>query len=375
MYNFHTNSYNGVEVAYATLPMYMLNLVNQDASLNSSEKLVFIRLMAYASAKNSTSFGITAQWVADNTGLNRNTASRALTNLRKAGYVDEDGIVYQAPPETAQRATNPRKPRINERPTTKAVVSSVYVEQKPVTPITPATVVDSVGAFAVAETMAKTTETVETSNIDDINEMFRKMGIRKTFTQDSLTRTEATPKQEEPAQEEAEIMPQTVAEPAQKQAEPMPHFEQTMPHFVASMPQTIASHITIPHKQSKNNTPTADADVGVLSDSAFVGFVGMQVPTQTTNARRSNRAMSMAEVIAGKPKSLNYQQEAYIETALKRMNVTSAMERERYLSEIGYAVTKGSYHATYQDAPLKAIRACLNLVERGNWRHPAGMYA
>lgn len=77
----------------------------------------------------------------------------------------------------------------------------------------------------------------------------------------------------------------------------------------------------------------------------------------------------------GKPlASLSPQHTSYIATALQRMKVTSPQERKRYTDEIAYAATQGAFAQTYRHTPLKAIRACLNLVEAGKWRANAGMY-
>ncbi len=353
MYNFQSNSYNGVEVAYATLPMYMLNIVSQDTNLTSASKLVFIRLMAYASAKNNTSFGITAQWVADNTGLNRNTVSRALTLLRLQKYINDDGIVYQAPPEKVPRVN---VPKISANKTAKPVVDRVCEENKPAT--------DEVKIVKEEPVKAQEKREIPANGLA----MLIAMGIKKR---------QPTPQNDAVViEKDPEPMPQTVAEMLENVAEPMPHFEQPMLETIAPMLETIASHITIPNNNLLNNTPTANADaVGLFSDSASVGFVAGPGATSKTNARRSNRPMSMAEIFSGKPKTLKRNEEAYIESALKRMNVTSASERERYTAEIGYSSTQGTYTATYTEAPMKAIRACLNLVERGAWKHPVGMYA
>jgi hypothetical protein len=78
----------------------------------------------------------------------------------------------------------------------------------------------------------------------------------------------------------------------------------------------------------------------------------------------------------GKTKTkLDGKQTAYIETALIRMKVTSPSERARYQSEIAYAATQGAFSETFSHTPLKAIRACLNLVEAGRWKPNVGMYA
>ena len=62
MFDHKTMTYNGTAVAYATLPMYMLNIVMLDDQLTPAAKLVFVRLMAYASAVGVSFFGITAPW-------------------------------------------------------------------------------------------------------------------------------------------------------------------------------------------------------------------------------------------------------------------------------------------------------------------------
>ncbi len=72
-----------------------------------------------------------------------------------------------------------------------------------------------------------------------------------------------------------------------------------------------------------------------------------------------------------KANALPYKTQAYIESALIRMKAGTA-ERERYLDEISYSVTKGVFASNSN--PLKSVRACLNIIERGLWKPPAGMY-
>jgi hypothetical protein len=49
-----------------------------------------------------------------------------------------------------------------------------------------------------------------------------------------------------------------------------------------------------------------------------------------------------------------------------------AKQSEQYFDEISYSITKGAFSAS--DNQMKAVRACLKIIESGKWRSPAGMY-
>ena len=357
MFDFKNNSFNGVEVAYATLPMYMFNVISLDNGLTTAAKLVFIRLMAYASAKHSTTFGITPSWLADNTGLNRATVSRALSLLRQHGYVDDDGIVMCAPPEKAQRVSNKSAPS----KVVHKVIHSVNVFQE----------------SQVEQPSVQINPIPEISNVVDAEDMDDRaqkaaqlralMGIRSRVNP-SVDVQNCTSTQEKDA---------TFCTNDVRKSDKM--FEKA------------ASHITIPNNNHLLNTPcdSTEPTTGVFCDSPQSGSVRTVVNASQTKSKhvssflpsfekpktaQGNPVQPVASVSIGnvisKNSKLTRKTTAYIESALIRMRANTA-DRERYADEIGYACTRGSFAAT---EPLKAVRACLNIIERGAWTAPAGMY-
>jgi hypothetical protein len=105
------------------------------------------------------------------------------------------------------------------------------------------------------------------------------------------------------------------------------------------------------------------------NNSVSFGFVGKK---QDTTTKRHNTAYSAGDIISGAHENkLIHKDKNYIEAALRRMRA-GASEIERYVAEIDFSLTKGSY----KDSPnkMKSIRACLNIIESGGWRPPSGMY-
>jgi len=298
-----------------------LDIVQTDARLTDSAKNVFIRLMSYASSKRTHLFYITATWVAVRTGICIKTAQRALQLLKATGYVNDEGIVMPdpLPEQKAQRAT------VKQSLTVKPVQPTVQVDHFP-------------DAKKMIEAVANSDTLPDVSS--ELNDILRSLGSSKKIGQ--IVKT--NPK-------------------------PQDNLSQTAGQFVQQEGQMFPSHITIPNKQSKiKQSSTPSVTVGVLPSTSSRGFVEKSKPKPLASFLQS--------VQVGKPKpALHGKHSAYIETALKRMMVTSPSERARYQSEIAYAATQGAFSDTYRHTPLKAIRACLNLVEAGRWKPNAGMYA
>lgn len=96
MYNFNAHTLNGLPVNYSQIPNFALDTVETDKNLNANAKLVYIRLLRYATLVKKTSFKITASWLSDNLSLDRHTVGRALKSLKESGYLNDDGIVLIA---------------------------------------------------------------------------------------------------------------------------------------------------------------------------------------------------------------------------------------------------------------------------------------
>lgn len=312
MLDLRTMTYNGTAVAYATLPMYMLNAALQQDTLTPAAKLVFVRLMAYASAVHTNTFAITVAWVAKNTGLCRKTAARALALLSDQGYVNDSGIVFTAPPEKTKRTTQHHFPNATKMIEPDITPADIEIDQLP----NPSLDIDL--------TLDETTDIG-----GQLNDLLRSLG-------------------------------------STKRVDKMSH---AVGKNVPPMGKNVPLHITIPNKQSEiKHSSTPSVTVGMLPVVKAKGFVEPTKP--------KSLATMLQGFTTGKPKpALHGKHSAYIETALKRMMVTSPSERARYQSEIAYAATQGAFSDTYSHTPLKAIRACLNLVEAGKWKPNVGMYA
>ena len=93
MYNFNAHTLNGVAVSYSSLPNFALDIIERDERLTLASKMIYIRLLRYASMIKQTAFRITAVWLSDNIVINRNTISRSIVQLKQYGYMTDKGIV------------------------------------------------------------------------------------------------------------------------------------------------------------------------------------------------------------------------------------------------------------------------------------------
>ena len=347
MFDHKTMTYNGEHVSYATMPMYMLSEINQHADLTPAAKLVFMLLMAYASAANSCQFKITNKWVEDRTALSDKTVSRALAQLRKHGYVNDNGIVF-GEPSAKQR----RVPAGNRAAGTRNQQATPHGDAR-VTQTTLSATTTPVPSVQVNH-FPDATKMVDDTDVNaQANAMLASLGIRKKVVISGAK---------------------------------TPDILSNGGTFVQTKTDKKSAHIiTIPNNTLLKNTPTASSDKpapkkqpvqnepsGLFSSPSASGFVENTKPKPLASfipTLGKNQTVAI-----GKPASLSPQHTSYIATALTRMNVTSPSERKRYLDEIAYAATQGAFSETYRHTPLKAIRACLNLVEAGKWRANGGMY-
>jgi hypothetical protein len=252
--------------------------------------------------------------------------------LKATGYVNDEGIVMPdpLPEQKAQRA-----------PVTKIGTSMVVSKMETVKPAQPVVkeslTVESIGN---AEPLADVS--------GELNDILRSLGSAKKVTKPSGQAVQINQKQQD-------------------------NLSQPVGQFVPQEGQMFPPYITINNKQSKikqSSTPSVTVGkVGLLPSTSSRGFVEPTKP--------QSLATMLQGFTTGKTKTpkLDSKNTAYIETALIRMKVTSPSERARYQSEIAYAATQGAFSETFSHTPLKAIRACLNLVEAGRWKANAGMYA
>lgn len=354
MLDLRNMTYNGTAVAYATLPMYMLNAALQQDTLTPAAKLVFVRLMAYASAVHTNTFAITVAWVAKNTGLCRKTAARALALLSDQGYVNDSGIVFTAPPEKTKRTTQHHFPNATK-----------MIEPD----ITPADIeidlgIDLEAGLGIDLNVDCDIDQLPNPSLDidltldettdiggQLNDLLRSLGSTKKVDQ------------------KVHMDKKAVHMDGKNDVKRVDKMSHAVGKNVPTMGKNVPPIITIPNKQSEiKHSSTPSVTVGVLPVAKAKGFVESTKP--------KSLATMLQGFTTGKPKpALHGKHSAYIETALVRMKVTSPSERARYQSEIAYAATQGAFAETFSHTPLKAIRACLNLVEAGRWKANAGMYA
>ena len=93
MYNFNAHALNGVAVSYSSLPNFALDIIERDERLTLASKMIYIRLLRYASMVKDTAFKITGSWLVEQLAMNRHTVSRSLAQLKQCGYVTDKGLV------------------------------------------------------------------------------------------------------------------------------------------------------------------------------------------------------------------------------------------------------------------------------------------
>ena len=358
MFDLRTMTFNGVAQSYFTMPMYLMENLSTDKYLTSSAIYIYIRLFAYASCVNTTQFGITIAWVAKNTGLSRKTVERSLALLAEHGYVNQEGICVGEPQSKQLRATAKNHhvgggsvaQKFAQNPALGVTVN--HFEQSLEVVAQP-----TVKQSLTAETFVPKTGTEQDHSVD-LNAMLRSLGSTKRVGQKVVTAVEPSEKVR------------------QNDPKPVDKMSHSIGQNVLKVGQNDALYINNPNKQSKikhSSTPSVTVGkVGLLPSTSSRGFVEKSQPKPLASFLPT---LGKGQTVAiGKPASLSQQHESYIRSALTRMNVTSPSERQRYTNEIAYAATQGAFSETYKHTPLKAIRACLNLVEAGKWRANGGMY-
>jgi hypothetical protein len=341
MLDLRNMTFNGEPQAYCNIPMYIMQNLAEDKNLTSSAMVVYFRLFAYANLVNTGDFVITIAWVAKNTGLSRKTVERSLDLLKANGYITKDGLDFGAPKSKQTRATakgyaNHRREAVAPINTTSVTVHHLEPVLEVVTPVQQTVQVQQFGNTEVLPDVSS-----------ELNDILRSLGSTKKVGQ----------------------IVQSVEKVSQNDANQVDKMTHSIGQNDHKVGQNDALHINNPNKQSKiKHSSTPSVTVGLLPSTSPRGFVEPSKPKPLASFLQS--------VQVGKPKpALHGKQTAYIETALQRMKVTSPSERARLQSEIAYAATQGAFSDTYSHTPLKAIRACLNLVEAGRWKPNVGMYA
>jgi hypothetical protein len=302
MYDFSQHTFSGESVAYASLPNYLLDLIDADSQLTPTAKLIYFRLLRYAAYKKQTTFIITIAWLTERLSLNRKTVAAGLLLLKSSGYLTDEGILIPAPTKTKKVARKTSYLSSQQQKQVKVADLSPVVA-------TPEPVVQSV--VITPPTAAKTP--VDASVMQNL--LLAVGSIKKVKT----------------PQTDVPILPIVADDVGKKVAA-------DVPILPIECPKNSHPIITIQNNKQKNN---------------------------------NQQSVSVQHRKSGMTKMLPHKTQAYIESALIRMKAGTA-ERERYLDEICYSVTQGAFASN--DNPLKSVRACLNIIERGDWRPPVGMY-
>jgi hypothetical protein len=337
MYDFVQHNYNGEAVAYAALPNYLLDLIDADASLTPTAKLIYFRLLRYAAYKKQTTFIITIAWLSERLNLNRKTVSAGLLLLKSHGYLTDEGIVIPAPSTISTGARQvPCSPGHTQKQA-KVTLAAIHADIKPETELSAPTA--TIDANMVQKLLASVGSTKKV-----------KMPANQDNQRPILTTTEVP------------FLPITDSTEGKKVAA-------DVPILPIECPKNSHPIITIQNNKQENNNQRGSA--GLFPNSASGGIVNRK-PTVTVQHRKSGIAQSAAQLLGtDKTNRLPYKTQAYIESALMRMKAGTA-DRERYLDEISYSVTKGAFASNNNH--LKSVRACLKIIERGQWKPPAGMY-
>lgn len=332
MYDFSQHTYNGEAVAYASLPNYLLDLIDADNQLTPTAKLIYFRLLRYAAYKKSTTFIITIAWLSQKLQLNRKTVAAGLSLLKSNGYLTDEGIVIRAPTTTSTGARQaPCSPSNSQK---QAKVTPEPVEKAELLAIDASVVQNLLASVGSTKKVKRTTLATNADN------------QRPTLTTPNVP-----------------ILPIADHATGKKVTADV----QNLP---TPCPENGHSILTTQNNNQEKNNQRHSA--GVFPKSASSRSVECKQPSVTVQNRKSGAAQSTAQLLGSiKANSLPYKTQAYIESALTRMNAAPT-DKQRYLNEIQYSVTQGSFSQTSNY--LKSVRACLNLIERGQWKPPAGMY-
>lgn len=340
MYDFSQHTYNGEAVTYAALPNYLLDLIDADASLTPTAKLIYFRLLRFAAYKKQTTFIITMAWLSERLQLNRKTVAAGLSLLKSHGYLTDEGIIIPAPSIISTGARQAScSPNLTQK---QAKVSLAAMHPKP-------------------EHKTDTSATNTTIDPSVVQNLLASVGsIKKVKTPTILVNDNQQPNLTTADVQNLPMSDHTTGKKVASDVQNLP----------TKCPKTGHSILTIPNNKPENNNQRRSA--GLLPSSASSRTVDATQPSVSVQHRKSGIAQSAAQLLGtDKTNRLPYKTQAYIESALIRMKAGTT-ERERYLDEISYSVTKGAF--ANNSNSLKAVRACLNLIERGQWKPPAGMY-
>lgn len=361
-YNFKEKTYNNKPVAYTTLPFHALEAILSD-DLNPTAKLSYIRLLTYAAGKNRTSIQFQMTWLAKEINVDRKTVAKAVEHLKSAGYLNEQGLVIPEPDDYIVPKVATAKP---------ATVPSVQILHKQNAPIAQSVAVQTLATEPTEPVIVKNEPQEKKLYDDETLKVFASLGIKKSQLKANNEK------------------PETVDL----------NFVQTKSDFVrtknsdGNAVSNLATQVDLNQAKNAPLLPTTTDNAWVNFSTAWVKKshdMGKKVPPHITNTSLTDikdNKLANAGMFPGHAKrvSVGFVQSAsrpllhkqtsakltaYAQKALQRMRAGAA-DIERYTDEIIYSITQGAF--ANSESPLKAVRACLNIIERGHWKAPAGMY-
>lgn len=326
-------------LVYTKRPFYLSELIRK-SNATPVAKLAYERLVDYAIFKNSTKFKYDNTWLATEINVSAKTIARAKEKLIELGFMLESGEIVIPKPEAqearASKFTN--------------TTTSPRVEQQQVAPVAAQNI-----AIQTANIQKQENDnSVGLTGIDAANSLRAMLGGYKHKNNDGQNVSLDVTKCPVKVDKMSTLYNSPTITVNQITIQPLP--EQVAKTSLAEKPKT---------------------ENGLFSNSANRGIVGENVlSVKVGGNRKGGVARSIGEMVNQGEKGANivvnlpYRTNNYIEAALRRMGA-HGKDAERYSDEIKFSVTKGNFSHT---EPLKAVRACLNLIERGAWRAPAGMY-
>lgn len=373
-YNFKEKTYNNALVAYTTLPFHALEAI-LSADLNPTAKLSYIRLLTYAAGKNRTTIQFEMTWLAKEINVDRKTVAKAVKQLKSAGYLNEQGLVIPEP-------ANYIAPKVAKVATAKPdTVPSVQILHKQNAPVAQSVAVQTLATEPTEPVVVKN-EPQEKLYDDETLKVFASLGIKK------------------PHQKANNEKPETVDPNFVQTKSSEQNFVQTKSDFVrtknsdSNAVSNLATQVDLNQAENAPLLPTTTDNAWVNFSTAWVKKshdMGKKVPSHITNTSLTDikdnklanagmlpdhtKRVSVGFVQSASRSILHKQTSAkltaYAKKALQRMRAGAA-DIERYQDEIIYSITQGAF--ANSESPLKAVRACLNIIERGHWKSPAGMY-
>ncbi len=394
MYDFNTHSINGINVSYCVLPYHAIDQVAKHETLTSTAKSAYFVLLSYASYKATESFYVTATWISDRLSITRKTASAALSQLKVFGFATDNGIIIPKLDNVSKRRSDKQtdfaqtKLTIKQKRQASAKTLSEQNNKTNITSVTsnpvdsgkPSNNINASVNFVQAQTKEKpptqvnTNTSIEHKTVNVEQQILSKQNnITNDFVQTKSNDSPVEPNDEQNLLIKEHIQRLEAVFGVGRVPTPMKKgiFDSVMMavkitnpevKITTKMGKNYPSHITNLETSNKNNNPVQN----VQSVSAQQVLASQLTDTDKQIITASN---VVTRLHSSKLQYLN----RYIEAALQRMRV-GAGQIEVYIDEITYSLTKGAFAQTYIESPMKAVRACLNIIEAGNWRPQAGMY-